>query len=157
MIILQDSKEKIPWNFSIYDDVTEQRVIGLKTADYTMVGYESSFCIERKRTTGEISINLGQKAKQFANELVRMQTFDKRYIICEFSEYQLLEFPNYSDIPKYLHKKIKVTGKFLYKRIVDWTIKYDVELFFANNKDEAQDLAIELMRDYIQLCRNKKN
>lgn len=147
--ILQDTKEKMPWHFEIFDCVKEQKPLGLKTADYTLLGHEDKICIERKRNTGEIAINLGQKARQFAAELVRMKEFKYKYLICEFSEYHLLEFPNHSGIPKYLHKSIKVSGNFLYSRLVDWTTKYDVELFFANNRDEAQELAIELFKDYI--------
>jgi hypothetical protein len=140
----------MPWNFGIFDDVKEQRVVHMKTADYTILGHEKDFCIERKRNTGEISLNLGIKSVQFENEMIRMQTFQRRIIICEFTGYHLLEFPKYSNIPKKIQKRIRINGKFLYRKLIDLTAQYNVELCFTNNKDEAQQLAIDIMREYVK-------
>lgn len=148
MIILQDSKEKTPWNFRIYNDVVEQRIVHLETGDYTLLGKETSFVIERKGSTGEISMNLGVKAKQFEAELDRMLTFSNKYVICEFPAHLLLEFPKFSGIPKYKWKYLRINGKFLYKRLFEWTESREIKLFFANDALHAQEIAKGILDEY---------
>jgi ERCC4-type nuclease len=149
MIILQDIKEKIPWDFTLYSDVSAQKVKYMKTGDYTVEGHEKSICIERKRTTGEISLNLGSKYKQFKDEFDRMQAFEHRFVICEFPLWLIMDFPKNSGIPKFKWKYLRVNGKFLYNRFMELSNEYNVPVCFTNSSLEAQDLAIALIRDRV--------
>lgn len=144
--ILQDTKEKIPWDFSIYADVKRQVRRGLKTGDYTVEGYEDRLCIERKRTTGEISLNLGSKYNQFKAEFDRMQDFEHRCVICEFPLWLILQFPTGSGIPHKRWKWLRTNGKFLYGRLMDMSNEYNVPVYFSNSSLEAQEIAINIMR-----------
>lgn len=146
MIVLQDSKEKIPWDFTIYPDVDEQRVVHLETADYTILGKELSICIERKKSVGEIAINLGKKSKQFLAEMDRMLAFDRRIILCEFPAYRILEFPKGSGIPHRRWRYLRMNGKYINKCLYEWTAERSIELYFANDAQQAQDMAMELLR-----------
>ena len=52
MIIIQDTREQSPFDFSFYDcDVS---IATLKTGDYTIEGYEEIVCIERKKSASKI-------------------------------------------------------------------------------------------------------
>lgn len=149
IVILQDTKEKTPWDFTIYKDVKGQVKKGLKTGDYTVRGYESLICLERKKSTGEICTNLGTKYTQFRAEFDRMQAFELRCVICEFPAYNILDFPRNSGIPQRKWKWLRINGKFLYKRFFELSEEYAVPLYFTNNSTEAQELAIRLIREKI--------
>lgn len=147
MIIIRDTREKEPWDFSIFPEVKECRTTGLKTGDYTLWGYEDVLSIERKRSTSEISINLGIKWKTFEKELIRMQDITHKYIICEFPEYYLDIFPEKSGIPDNLLSKIRMNPSFLKSRLYDSTIKYNIELIFSSNKEDAERRVFEILKE----------
>ena len=73
--ILIDTREKQGWNFEGFEKCEAQEVIGLKTGDYTLEGLETSLCIERKASTGEVALNLGKKRKTFEAEMDRASQF----------------------------------------------------------------------------------
>lgn len=146
MIIVRDTREKEPWDFSAFSEVLECKVTGLKTGDYTMFGYESLLSIERKRNTGEIAINLGSKWSTFEKELIRMKDIPYKYIVCEFPEYQLDIFPEESGIPKKLWSKIRMNPSFLKSRLYDSVIKYNIELIFSSNKQDAERRVFEILK-----------
>jgi len=145
MIILQDTREKIPWNFISYDICLEQRLCVLSEGDYTLHDYPNLVCIERKRLVTEIAINLGKKYKQFIDEMKRLQKYRFRYVICEFPEQELIIYPTNCKLPKRILSRIRMTGKFLHKRISEIIDKYQIEFIFCEHKYEAQDKAIELL------------
>jgi len=145
MIIIQDTKEKIPWNFLIYDKCQSQLCQSLLTGDYTIQGYESDIIIERKRSVGELANNLGKKNKQFNNELERMQDFRFRYLVCEFPITRVSIFPQDSGIPKKLWSKLRMNGQFILSTINNLCERYGVELHFCENTESAERLSYNLM------------
>ena len=142
--IIIDSKEKQPWNFSIYG--FNQEVQHLATGDYVIKGLEDILVIERKKTTGEISLNLGKKSKQFKSEMERMQDFKYRYLICEFTSDDLAVFPTNSGIPKRYWRKLRMNGLFMMSRLSEWCEKYDIELIFCKDRQEAEEKAVEIIK-----------
>ena len=146
MRIIQDTREKYPWTFSFYDDV-EVIKKKLDTGDYSIEGFEDQICIERKRSTGEISLNLGQKDKQFEAELKRMASFRFAFIICEFTIENVNEFPVNSTIPERNWKYLKMSPKFIMSRLNKWSETYGVEVIYCGNAANAEDTAISLLRE----------
>lgn len=145
-IVLQDSKEKVGyWDLTFGAMVLGKEVTGLKTGDYSIKGMEDLVCIERKRNTGEISLNLGQKWKTFKAELERMQSFKYRYVICEFHSSDVLFFPAKSGIPEKLWPYLRMNGKFMLSRINELMETYQTEFIFAGSKNNAEAKAIEIL------------
>jgi len=147
MIIIQDKQEKQPWDFSFYERCSEIRKESLLTGDYTMLGYEDVLRIERKATTGEISLNLGKLSKQFEAEMTRIQSFEHAYLLCEFSIENVLEFPLNSNVPKYLWKTLRMNGKFMLNRLYELSEKYNFSLEFCGDKDSAYRRCIEIFEN----------
>ncbi len=144
--ILRDNKEKVGyWDFSFSHLVEDIEVCHLKTGDYSIKGLTEIISIERKKTTNEISINLGLKWKTFQAEFERLSIIKYRYVICEFSIDNLLEYPVNSGMPKYLWKHARMSGKFMLSRIGQLSDTYGVEFIFAGNKHNAEKKAIELL------------
>lgn len=144
--VLRDNKEKVGyWTFSFAESVEAIEVGHIKTGDYSIKGLTDKVCLERKKTTGEIAINLGQKWKAFEAECERMSTIKWRYVICEFTIENLLEFPLNSGVPQHLWKYTRMRGKFMFSRINLLAEKYGIEFLFVENKENAEKKAIELL------------
>lgn len=147
MVIIQDSQEKTPWNFTFHG--YEQKRKLLKTGDYTLEGYEDILCIERKNSTGELANNFGLKWKPFQREMERMLKFPERYLICEFPESHLFVFPLYSNIPKSTWPKLRIGANFMCDRINLLKERYNMNIIFANDQSGAEYEAIEIFKNVI--------
>lgn len=157
MIIVQDNKEKIPWNFSIYSTCTGQVIQHLVTGDYTIQGLEDTVVIERKKTTGEIAINLGSKISRFESEFQRMSRFKYKFLVCEFSLHDIQSFPINSGIPFALRKRLRMNGKYILSRLTFLCDEYGVELHLCGNTQLAQDTVINILSNiYAEEIVNRK-
>lgn len=143
MIILKDTREQKPFNFSFYEDVEAEYNQTLPTGDYTIFGYEDKIIIDRKQSVDEIAANVFDK--RFERELERMKSFDEAYILCEFS---VSELSNYANKSKNPHKKL--TSKAIFYRINELEDKYNIKFIFSQNRQEAQEKVIELFRNVIK-------
>jgi len=145
--ILIDSREKNPWDFSIYG--FKQRVECLSTGDYTIEGLQHSFVIEKKFSPSEMAINLGRNLKQFEAEFERMKDISHKYLICEFSSKQLAQFPAYSSVPKKMRKRVRIRGPYMIKKIEELCNKYEVELIFCDDRAGAEKQAYSIIKELV--------
>jgi DNA excision repair protein ERCC-4 len=142
--VIRDTREQDGWTFSrskVIDNIIDQK---LDTGDYTIVGLEDKICIERKATTSEVSANICEK--RFFAELVRMQTFEFRFLVCEFDFQDILTFPKNSGIPSHRHKYVKISPQFIMKNMSEIQIKYGVNVIYAGSKQAAEILVDNLLR-----------
>jgi len=144
MNIIQDTREKNGWDFIFSDD--EITRAGLKCGDYTTDKLEDLVRIERKASSGELYGNLSaQKAKdRFYRELEKLEMFEFAYIICEFPESRIYEFPRNSGIPRTTQKYIKIGSKYFRKLIHNITKDFNVEILFFDDRDEAEQFTHSL-------------
>ncbi len=151
--LLRDNKEKKDyWTFANELNCREVKDVHLETADYTIAGLESIFCIERKRSSGEFAGNL--PAKQFDNELQRMEKFQHAFIICEFTLEDIFRFPYNSGIPGQLWGGLRVTPGFLLKRLIVIETTYKTKIIFAGFRGEemAQIICRRMVELYGSQC-----
>ena len=141
-IVLRDTREKSGWDFKSFDKCQAIVDWGLRTGDYTVKGLEKYLVIERKASTGEISMNLGKKRKAFEAEMKRMSFFRWKYVIFEFSIDDLMNFPQNSGIPKKQIPFVRMNGKFMWKKLREYEEEYGVELIFSGDKENAEDRAM---------------
>ena len=147
MIILQDTKEKLPWSFARYEQCDEQKPTHLTEGDYTIEEYPYLIAIERKKSVSEIATNLGLKYVQFKNEMEKLKEYRYRYVVCEFSESEVVNYPHSSKLPRAVKAKLRMSGKFLMKRIQDLHICYEIPFIYCGNREMAQRKAMELLLD----------
>lgn len=146
MIIIRDNKEKVGyWEFDFIENC-QQVSASLKTGDYTIKGLEDIVCLERKRTTGELSINLGSKWEVFSRELQRMEPFKYKYILLEFSLDDVLNFPKNSGIPQSKWQFIKIHPKFILGRIEYIKKTYNIKVIFCGSKQNAEIEAASILQ-----------
>ncbi len=141
---LIDTREKTPWNFTFSQCITEVRIATLKTGDYTVEGFENEFAIERKRSTAEIAQNFLEP--RFKNVLSRLESYKHKFIICEFSLENVLEYPRNAGIPKYLMAGIRLTPAFLLSCLSKIQVDFHIPVIFAGNSAYAEIIAENLMK-----------
>ena len=142
--VIVDTREKNPWELS------SQRVIGkeyraLDTGDYTVKGIEDKFTIDRKASVSELANNITQK--RFKNELERIREFPYAFIVLEASCSEVLDYPHSSDLSPAIKKKIRINGKYLMRCLCRMQIRYNFNIIFADNRQNAQIIAVNLMED----------
>ena len=71
-IVLRDTREKSGWDFKSFDKCQAIVDWGLRTGDYTVKGLEKYLVIERKASTGEISMNLGKRILEYPKSKSRL-------------------------------------------------------------------------------------
>lgn len=135
--VLKDNKEKPGWDFTDSKFCESVEMLHLPTGDYTVEGCEETFIIERKRSTGELAININQP--RFQRELERLENFKNPFIICEFTWDDVYSFPVNSGIPKDKWHELKVTQKYLLSTILEYQMKYKTKIILAG--DNAKDIA----------------
>jgi hypothetical protein len=95
----------------------------------------------------EIANNLGKQKKRFDAEIQRMIEYPFKYIVCEFSMSDLIDYPNsiFSDNmknrrPDYVQAQIskrKITGKYLLKSLLEYQTWHSIHVLFCDNKTNA--------------------
>ena len=148
--VLKHTREKEGWTFTKTQFCDGMISKALKTGDYTLEGYENVICLERKKNPEEISLNVGRKKKQFNNEIDRMRDFKHSFIICEFSVTDLFGFPNNSKIPRYQKSQIKMTGDYVLKCLLEYTICNNIQLMFCDNPRAAQRVALSIFKRIVE-------
>lgn len=143
-VIVQDSREQTGWEYGEDDHTYGSVEKALKTGDYSIEGYESILCIERKASTAEIAANMCQA--RFTKELLRMQDFKYKYILCEFSYDDVINFPLNSSLPKSVQAKIKVTANWMKYFVSQLQVVYGINVMFCGNADNAKHAAYQIMR-----------
>jgi len=139
VIIVQDTREKQPWQFA-----EGQTVEKLDAGDYALQ-HSFSIIIERKKGISELARNLGFKRPQFEAELEKMEPYEQRYVICEFSYEAMLKYPKGERIPRKLKRKIKMNGPYMATVISTLEEQYGVEFIFCEDRQTAKNQAEELL------------
>lgn len=135
--VIKDTREQDGWFFSPYDKCSGMKVDTLHTGDYTLSGFEDVVCVERKASVSEIAMNLGKKKKPFQEEMERMKDFEFSFMILEFDMEDVLKYPEGSSVPRAARSKVRITGKYLLKCLMEFQIWYDTKILFCGNKNNA--------------------
>ncbi|NBX98197.1 hypothetical protein EBQ81_05045 [bacterium] len=142
--IIIDTREQHPWEFPEFAVANRK----LDTGDYSIEGLEKIFTIERKRTVSEVAGNISEQ--RFTKELQRMKPYKHKFILMEFTLNSLLDYPVGSTVPKKLWSNLKITGKYILKYLTDISIKYDVHIIYCGSKDNAEEMALSIMKRMVE-------
>lgn len=149
MRILRDTREKNGWDFLFYQEVDEVVSRKLDAGDYTTTVLDGLIAIERKASPSELANNLGplkSRARMY-REFDRMRGMKKAYIVCEFSETDVLNFPQGLNVSAYYRSKIRVKGPFLRELIGNIEKDYDnIEVVFCGDKPSAEQFTCDKLK-----------
>ena len=148
--VIKDKQEKVNgWTFEKSDFCDDMVIQHLKTGDYTLLGYEKDFIIEKKSSTSEISKNIFDPA--FERELQRMENFKYAFVICCFTLNDIFSFPLNSKIPQKYWRRLRVNKHIILKKINEFQLKYKAKWIFAG--DHGHEEAESLFKMVIELER----
>lgn len=138
--IIIDTREQNPWEFGNH---TTSR-LKLDTGDYSIEGMEKLLSIERKQSVSEVANNITEK--RFPNFLERLSLIPHRFMLFEFDLQDVYDFPIGSDIPKSKWDSLRVTNNYILKHISLFSIRYGIHTIFCGDSDNAEKMAIRIMR-----------
>jgi ERCC4-type nuclease len=142
--VIVDTREQTPWTFAsstVIDNIVHRK---LDTGDYSVVGFEDVLCIERKKSVAEIATNITED--RFKRAMERMAQFKYKFLLLEFSYYQIDQYPEGSNIPKWKQSKTVVTGAFIMRRLVEIQVQHDIHVIACGNAQYAEYMAEKIMK-----------
>lgn len=135
MHILYDQAEQAPWHF---EGVASKKV-HLPTGDYSLPGFESVLCVERKSLPDLVKTVVGDW-QRFARQLRRMAAMDVAYIVCEAPVTALLEHKYSGDT-----NPLSVRG-----RLNSILLDFGVHTLFLDNRTIAADWVLNTFQLYLE-------
>lgn len=138
--IVVDTREQTPWEFGFHNTAKRK----LDTGDYSMEGFESLFTIERKRSVSEIANNLSES--RFKDVLERLGQIPHSFMIMEFSIDEIYQFPVGSDVPKKMWDKLRISGNYIIKCLLEAQLNYNIHVLFCDDAENAERVAVSLMK-----------
>jgi hypothetical protein len=147
--IIVDTREQTPWEFENYATANKK----LDTGDYSIEGLQDIFAIERKRTVSEIANNITEP--RFKDVLERLEKFKHKFILLEFTLNNVMDYPVGSTVPKRMWHTLKITSKYILKYLTEINIKYNIHTIYCGNRDNAEEVAISIMKRMVELYGKK--
>jgi ERCC4-type nuclease len=138
--IIIDTREQIPWEFGFHDTAKQK----LDTGDYSILGFENIIAIERKKSVSELATNLSEN--RFKDVLERLSKIKHPYMVFEFSLDEVYNFPVGSDIPKRMWDKLKISGNYIIKRLIEIQLQYNIQVIFCDDPSNAEKFSVSLMK-----------
>ena len=156
--IIKDTREQEGYTFepssSRYHTCKGMVSRKLDTGDYSIEGLEDKLCIERKASVVEFANNIGHDAVRFAKEIERMKDFPYKFMIFEFSLSDVMQFPEGSDIPEEKWGSLKITNKFMLRRIMEYQMKHGIHVLFCDSKKNAKWAVLSIIKRVNELLNN---
>ena len=144
MKIIQDSREKIPFNLSFYGFDIERRK--LDCGDYSVVGYENFISIDRKKSVSELASNLFEDYVRFKKEMIRAKEITHFFLLFEFDLSSVLIYPNGSGIPRRKWPYLAATPRKILERLKLLYEAYNVKSIFCKNRADAEQKAANILQ-----------
>lgn len=158
--VVSDTREKNGWTFRKSPNCLGTVVGTLKTGDYTLVGLEDAFVVERKGSISEFVGNLGRKdLPRFERELDRMRAFRRAFVVLEFTMADLLKWPASSGLGFAARRRIRTTGAYILKVLLQVQARHPhVHFVFAGPDGQAVALALlkQAWADYAHLVEHQE-
>ena len=154
--VIKDTREQDGYTFESftgrYTSCNGMVVEKLDTGDYSLKGLEDRLCIERKGRISELAINLGKDKARFMREIERMAEFEFRFLVLEFSLDDVLKFPEGADIPDRNMAKVRITGKYILKMLIEIQMDYNIPIYFCDDKRNAKYLINSIFKRVNERC-----
>jgi ERCC4-type nuclease len=137
--IIIDSREQRPYTFqNIKPEPPETIIQGLTTGDYSVVGFESRICVERK-SMADFFGSVGTGRQRFEREMERLSTFDYAAIVIE------------SDIKTWFMNppsRSKMNPRSVFRTIVAWSQRYNIYIWPMWDRQSAEKVTYLILKRY---------
>lgn len=127
--VIVDTREQLPLFLDGFQPWTRRGT--LQTGDYSLAGYESRVCLERK-SIDDLFGSCAQGRARFEREWARMAGFDRAALLLEATYRQVIN-------PIGVQSAMNPTS--VEGTILAWSHRYRVDVLFAGSHQEAARLA----------------
>jgi len=137
MIIIADSREQQPYLFERWP--VEIQEAGLKTGDYSILGFEDKIAVERKTLDDLIGCLMGKNRERFQKELSRSRSYE---LFCVVVESDL------SDVAKGLYES-KMKPHAAIQTLTAFHVRYGIPFLFCGNRAGAEYVTYSLLSKFL--------
>lgn len=148
--IVIDTREQIPWEFGYHNTATHK----LDTGDYSIEGFENIIAVERKKSVSELATNLSES--RFSDVLQRLSAIKHPYMVFEFDLDEVYNFPVGSDIPKRMWDKLRISGNYIVKRLIEIQLQYNIQVVFCGDANNAERFVVSIMKRIYERYNNEQ-
>lgn len=138
MKILIDTREQSPFTFDQISPVPDTAPASLKTGDYSLEGYESDICIERK-TMVDLFGSCGKARSRFESEFKRMKDFTFAALIIESDWEAIYKLPP---------TRSRISPKTILRTLIAWHMRYNVKIWACPTRGFAESLTYLLLKRF---------
>ncbi len=143
-VIIIDSRESIPYTFASIKPKPQIVSRGLKTGDYSILGYEESgITIERKGGgLSDLFLSVGNNRKRFQKEFIRMKDFSYAALVIESNLDDIfLNPPEFSSMSR----------RAVFRTLLSWSIRYGVHVWACPDRGFSEKLTFLLLKRWYEL------
>lgn len=130
-MVIIDTREQLPYTFS--NCLSSRKC--LPTGDYSILGHESSFVIERKSISDLLGCIFTDR---FRNEMERAATVKRFYLVIEGSIYSIRN-----------NRRFKGSSDAVLGRLRSFQLRYGIHILFLDNREEANKYVEALIQKYV--------
>ena len=138
MIISVDLREKLPFTFTGFPDVTIQKT-RLVTGDYSLPGLQNKICVERK-SISDLALSLGRDRNRFFAELARARGVPAFMVVVEAP---------FSDLESGRYKSM-LNAKSAVSSVIAVMCRWSIPFHFAADRDAAERFTYNFLRLYAE-------
>lgn len=137
LTLVVDSREQAPYSF---DGVAPVVVAALPAGDYSILGCERSFAVERKSLEDLFGTVIGDRPR-FERELVRLASYDRAFLLVEGTLRDVLDFrsPHWRGLTP---AQAAARPRAVVNSLNTWSIEHGVRVLYA---DRDRDLCRTLV------------
>lgn len=138
--IITDTREQDSLCFDEFRGVEVIRQ-GLKTGDYSLRGYESQLCFERKSVADLVGTLIGGH-ERFLREMERMKDFQVKYILVEQSAGAVYRYCS----------KLGWEYKFdtIIQSLLAYAYHYQVRIRFCKNRKDMAEYIVKKAKEFLK-------
>lgn len=130
-----DTREQTPFEFIGYPAVTRSGT--LKTGDYSLAGFESRICIERK-SLGDLASCMTIGRERFERELERMREMECTAVVVEEPLINVKNGNYFSNL----------NIKSFEQSVLSMLYRYRVPFLWGQNRRHAENIAFNCLRHF---------
>ncbi len=143
--VIQDTRERLPWDFSNDKDFDGVEITKLEAGDYSLKGLEDRIAIERKYDANELLNNFTKHKDRFYREMDRLYEYDFAAIVIEQEFSDIINTDSYfvNQKGRSIYKSPAAPVSIVLNNLLDIMVKYNIHVVFAG--DSAKKVCKSLL------------
>jgi len=138
--IVVDTREQAAYHFAHIKPRPEVIYKALKSADYSLLGYEDKIGIERKQL-GDLFQSTGRNRSRFEREFERLSKFEYAALVIEAGLGDIFKNPPHHS---------EMNPKAVFRTLVSWSIRYGVHIWNAPDRTFSEKLTYLILEKWYQ-------